>query len=151
MDAEARESVWVFMHSLQNRTKKILGVSPRQTLTSPFSTGFPELIQFGETSYCFILNNSADKTTFVEQLCIDNQRMFQIVHEGSLIFHMIPGIFELSCNYDIKFADYVTRCLLKKKQNRNQTYCQKFINNSSCVMYFSRDKWKKCQNQIKNT
>lgn len=54
-------------------------------------------------------------------------------------FHGIPGMFQLSCNYEIKFGDCVTRCLLKK-QSRNQTCCQKFISSSSRVMYFSRDK-----------
>lgn len=54
------------------------------------------------------------KGTLVEQLCIGNQRMFQIGHERRLILHMIPEILELLCNYDIKFAGYVTRCLLRK-------------------------------------
>jgi len=104
---------------------------------SELDLALPEFIQSGET-YCFILNNSADKNTSVEQFHIDNQKMFQIVRERRLILHMIPAIFELSCNYDIKFADNVTRCLLKNP--RNQTCCQKFISSSSCVMYSSRDK-----------
>lgn len=34
----------------------------RDRLTSPFTMGMSEFIQFGETSYCFILSSSATKT-----------------------------------------------------------------------------------------
>lgn len=80
-----------------------------------FMVAVPEFIRFGEASYCFVfvLNNSADKTTFVKQVRIDSQRMVQIERERKLILHVIPGIFELPCNYDVKFGGCVTRCLLK--------------------------------------
>lgn len=89
--------------------------------------GISEFIHFGEMSYCFILSSSADKNTFAEQLYLDSQRMFQIVHERSLISHMGPGIFELSCNYDTKSGDYVTGCLKKTPETR----CT--VKNSSAV------------------
>lgn len=59
---------------------------------------------------------------------------------------MIPGIFELSCNYDIKFGDYVTRCLLKKTGLLSKIHQQFLL----CNVLFQRQV-KKCQNQIKNS
>lgn len=124
----------------------MLGTDPYHTSIQPFLTGLVELMQFSGTSSCFIFKNSADKTTFVEQLHMDNQRMFQMACERRLILHMIPGIFELSCNYDIKFGDYVTRCLLKKTGLLSKIHQQFLL----CNVLFQRQV-KKCQNQIKNS
>lgn len=102
-----------------------------------------EFIHFGETCHRFILSSSADKNTFAEQLCIDSQRMFQILHERSLISHMNPHMRNIWAIMPLWYKVWrLSYRMPWKKQTRNQLHCQKFISSPFCVACFPRDKWK---------